>query len=370
MGAFYQYLAEQRAGATNRLEQHGAAFVRALLEKGTHFDAVRHAMGASSTEAVLNALRDFYVALYVREKANSAALPYRFRILDEITAHDQQAGSGTGLPSWGTAPTVERTLVAGVALQLAEDDLGGPDGIESTEGGVYEVTLPVGVTEVRLTVEDHPDIPIGPRAYERIRLGFVPVNGTNQVAIDPGMFRLGPEIGKRDSYDVPVVGMTKLAIAVINGHQRGDWKITVETRAGAPAITLDPVSAVAQDEVSGGILAFVHPSVGGVPSRALPTRSYGASIDGSPAIVRTTYDLDGTQMILVKPVGTLAVGAHTLELTYGTDSASRVFQAETGGGGQLAPSANAPSAVESSAAASSTATGSLLTCNVDPMAAE
>ncbi len=351
VAAFYQYLAEQRAGATNHLEQHGAAFMRALIEEGTHFDAVRHAMGASSSEAVLDALRDFYVTLYVREKANASALPFRFRILDEITAHDQQAATGSGLPRWGALTTPSPTLPAAGTLVLDELDLGGSEGIGSTEGGVYDVSLPAGATEVRLTVEDHPDTPIGLIPFERMRLGFVPVNASNQVAIDPGMFQLGPAIGGSDTYDVPVVGMTALAIAVVNGHYRGDWKITVETRVGAPAVTMDAVPTVGQDDLPGGIQAFVHPSVDGVASHGLPTRSYSATIDGSFAIVSSTFDLAGTQMLFVKPIGALAVGPHTLTIAYGSSSASRTFQVQTGGGGTHAPVAMAGSSLRASSAA-------------------
>ncbi|HEY3165456.1 MAG TPA: hypothetical protein VGJ71_13905, partial [Candidatus Limnocylindrales bacterium] len=359
VGGFYEYLSEQRAGPTNELEQNGAQFIRDLISEGTHLGAVAQATGATSEEAVLDALRDYYVMLYVHKRANSSVLPFRFRILDEITAFGQPAGTGSGVPSWEVITPFGETLTTGVPLVLSEANF--PGGLRSTDGGMYEIGLPAGSTEVRITVQDHPDVLAGRQRLERLRLGYVPLNGADQATIDPGMFKLGPPIRKTEFSDVPVVGMAKLGIAVINGRQQGDYKITVETRAGAAGITMDPVSAVAQDEVGAGVQAFVHPTVGGVPSRGLPTRSYTAKIDGATVTVASTFDLSGTQMLLVKPNGPLALGAHTLEVGYGTASASRTFQVEGAGGGQSVEAATDGAGPAAIAAPESSTTGDLFT---------
>lgn len=336
VAAFYEYLAE-RFGDTGlpTLEQRAADMARSLYTGPVHLAGVRDAIGASTTGAVFDTLRDFYVTAYVRRAPNQGGLPLRLRVLDETTAYGQPIGTGPTPPSWGS---VQKTVSQDAVSPTQDVQIANPS-LDPTKGIVYEVPLAPGLSEVRVTVRDHPNGYVflkGSPLQDRLRLGFVPV-AAGSVAIDPAFFRTGPAPTTSETYDIPVVGMDKLGIAVVAGRQKGDYEITIEARSGTPGLTMDPIADVADADQARGIPLFVVPSLGGVGSRGLPANVFSATVDGVSAAVTAAFDLQGRYLLFVKPAASLAVGSHTVTVRYGTATASRTVEITTSGGGGNAP---------------------------------
>lgn len=332
---FYDYLGERfGTGPADHQEQRVAEFAGDLVDV-SGLGGVARAMGKRSSLDVVDALRDFLVALYVRKSPNWSQLPPRLRILDEIVLHDQPLPP---LQNTGPNPALNWGDVA-TTLGVQANDTPVSDTLDAASAKLYEVTIPGGTPEVRVTIVDDSGPIIAGRAGIRygtpLRLGFAPVTSQGDVVIDPAFFKTGPVVGQSAYTDIPVAGMAKLGIAVV-GLSRANFTIRVTPRPGPAGITLSAVSPVTQAHLDQGLEVLAHPTMAGVPSRGLPKSAYTATIDGTTEAVTGAFDAGSTQVLFVALPSSLAVGTHTVELTYGTASSAASFDVVAGGGGTLA----------------------------------
>jgi hypothetical protein len=353
LAGFFQYLGERYGTPSlSNLEARVAEFDRRLYTGPTTLNGMAAAMGATSPTQVVNALRDFYLALYVRQAANATSLPARFRILDETTLHGAAPSYAQPDPalSWGTL---------GFSHLILESQYPYVDTatLAPTAAKVYEAVVPSSAALLKVTIADTSTRQVVnagrfvmPGVNDSLRLGFVGKTGTSgdQVVLDPTTQQVGPSVGRTITYTIPAAGRTKIGIIAVAGRSPSRFTMTVEAVTGSVGLSIDPVGSVA---AGSSVLAFVHPFVGSVPARLQPLSAYTATIDGAPAQVTASFDLVARQMLFVRPGSTLATGNHTLTLTFqlGTQvaTASQTFEVTAGGGGLLAAlAASAPVAID------------------------
>lgn len=334
VAAFFTYLGERFGDqAQQNLEQRVGAMLRAIYA-GQHAAGVYEAIGRR--ESVIAALRDFLVTAYVREAGNKNALPQAYRILDEITAHGQTAGSGSGLPSWGALPTIpaQPPLVsASTPVTLANQTL------SAYSGRVYQAGLAAGLESVRVTVTDHrhafnrwSTVSSDPLALAFVSSAGFTGPGSGSVVLDPALRRVGPAAGASQDYDVTISGKDRLAVVVATGGTPGDYDITIAART--PGLTLDTVVPVTTQDEAGGIELIARATLDGAPAHGVTASSFTASINGTSVPVTAAFELGytGTYLVFVVPNPLLTAGSYPLTLRYGSAAAQGTVVITNGGG--------------------------------------
>jgi hypothetical protein len=301
---FLQYLGE-RYGTRTPLEARVAEFIRATYRGGSRLAGLASATSRTETQ-VVDALRDFYVALYTREASNATSLAHRYRILDETTlsgASPTFEAPDPGL-SWGVLnPGPPKVVPFSESASL-----------EATAAAVYELPVAPGTSQLRVTI--HAQHVGGRTPNDRLRLAFVPktdASGSENVITEWLSVLTGPGVGKTSEYELPAAGLSKLGVIAVAGTTKATYTIDVSALSGPAGLTIDDVGTVIAGH---SIPVFVHPTVGGIGARKQPLSAFSATIDGSPATVTAIFDQGSKAKLHVRSATVLSAGTHALVVTY------------------------------------------------------
>src|SRR4029079_93886 len=158
--------------AQPKLEARVAKFLHRVAsdENSYQLQSYGNAMGASPDE-VLDALRDFYLALFIRERAHPASLLDRLRILDETTSSGQAPSSGPVLPGQSGGP-FDLTSEDVPWKSPIHADLPPTSVVVDTTGGLVAELVPAsGVKVIRVTIANTSGVVTG--SNDLVRVGFV-----------------------------------------------------------------------------------------------------------------------------------------------------------------------------------------------------
>lgn len=336
---FFQYLGERFGTQTQAdLEARVAEFNRRIYldDASDVLESIANAIGGSRAD-VLDALRDYYLTLYVRQAANAISLPSRLRILDETTSHlDTTPSYGAPIPgqSWGELKLggdpnhVEWN--APITANIASTDVELP----KTHGLVLGFTPAANTAAIQVTITN--TSVAEPNVNDVIRLGFAGIGGANhdQAVVSPASFELGPLVGNTQTYMIPAAGLSRVGLVIVGGASDSSFRLKVDFVLGSLALSVDGVVPVTTSDDS--VVVHAHASVGSFAARYMPADVFTASIDGVGASVKSTFDLSVAQSLVIVPGAPLSAGSHTLSVTFtlgaGTATASTTFNVTAGGG--------------------------------------
>jgi hypothetical protein len=334
---FFQYLGERFGSQVQtNLEARVAEFDRRLYvdDAADVMQSLANAIGGSKAD-VLDALRDFYLTLYVRQAANASSLPDRLRILDETTLHGQspsRAAPVAGL-SWGDV------LRGGDPdhpewKELITGSIGSTDvQLPKTRGLLLELAPAANTAAIEVTITNTSRA--RPNINLPVRVGFAGMGGSNhdQVVISPASFEVGPNFGSTQTYMIPAAGLSQVGLVIVAGSSDASFRLKIDYVSGTPALS---IAAVVQGTTSDdSVVALVNANVDSFAARFLAPGAFTASIDGLNAQVKATFDLRSFQMLSIVPGQSLSAGTHSLALTFrlgnATASASMTFNVSSGG---------------------------------------
>jgi PKD repeat protein/uncharacterized protein YegL len=323
VGAIFQYWGERfGVQAEDDLEARVAGFLREMTEAG--------GLGSAPYEAATGinafaALRDFWVAAYVRELSG---IPNAYRILDEEYPTGEPYTPGG---PQGTSPSVgyPDVLVAVDDSESLATASFTEQSLDSGRGRIYEVTsLPPGTNLVSVSLNIDPTGLVGDGD---LHVAAVPTSATSAVVGPRNFWRTSIWAGPQ-SQIVGVGGFDTLGIVLAAaGDMPHDLVVTdvnydlvVTDVSGTPDIDIiTPTTAAPRAIGTPGELqeftVVVEPTIDGAPVPGeLGASNFSVAIGGDPAAGVEAVPIDGGERyeLHVQPPATLGAGFHDLAVTF------------------------------------------------------
>ena len=309
-GLIFQYWAERFEPIRDPdLEKRLAIFLNRLISApGDRILSYRFAL----LQDPFDALREFFIAAYVRDFPNVALEQPQYVFLDEDRDEDGDPG-GRDLPALAIAPDLQNDLAGGPVAFMNQE-------LQDGQGAVYQVDLPAGADQVRVSL-DH----LAGGLATPVRLAFLPLDlnpddSPFRVTVRRDLMTFGPNAGFTKPTLVPVFGKERIAVVVVASEQDARYNLRIELANRGPIQILSPTTAVPlriQEGRQASVDLVVSPSINGVVPPGLGPQHFFVQIGGRQSTVqRAEFNTDRyTLSVLVEPG--LAVGAHDVRVTFG-----------------------------------------------------
>ena len=298
----FQYLGERFGDASlPTLEDRVAGFLRQLYSNFGPFDgsgwrSATDAIGADGEGQLVDAIRDYYVALIAHLGANAGDLPDRFRILDEVVPHGAEPG-----PAPVAWPELIPTSMSGPETWVQQPG--------TTHVAQIAVTSGQSILHFSLRQAD--------ARGTAARLAFVPVAsiaGEDSYLVRAENMKTGPKAGGALDYAVDVAGMDRVIVVSVAGSDAQTSEASFSFDTGSPALTIAPIASV----MTGRQVAVQATiSVSSTPVRLIDPSALSATVDSGPATIGSLHDTaSGAQVLVVGVAADLQPGTHALQIHY------------------------------------------------------
>lgn len=274
---------------------------------------------------IYDALRDFYIAAYVRRAANVAGQAGPLSIYRFLDEEDLRAATPTAAyPPLATQPALD--LATGSKTVTHDRS----DPVRASGPEIYELTLPVNASKVRVSIDAIETGGVGPMNWfpgtSPVHIAFVKAqNGQPDQrtgAVDVGPFTLGPRPDQGELVKtIDVAGHSRLGVIVVASDDDAAFTIRFDLETGAPDLSIvhptptTPARVVA-GSASQGVLVSTLPTIAGVPAVGLDRSSFTARIGTTPATVTGVVASGNRWVMVLDPQTPLAAGTYSLSVTF------------------------------------------------------
>jgi hypothetical protein len=327
--AVFQYWGERFGDPAASMAEQVARWYMRLVQSPSLIPPLDPDVGLSVMAEVLapndlyDALRDFYVAAYGRRADNvfgQSGPGAKYRFLDE-----------EDVPLSAPYPNLDRTDTGDLAAGPVTFTVEASNPLKRAAANVYEINVPSGTSEVRVSFEAQPTGGIGPFNWfpgtSPARLAFIPFAPDPDPGLTIGTVDLDhlyhgprPDQGALEK-TVPVGGRSKIGIVVIASQDDAAYTLTVTRVVGTADLailspTTNEPAQVAADSSDQSIVASVRPTVAGAVPPGLGISSFIAHVGATQAAVTAVVPVGDHYLVLLDPETPLGAGTYPLEITY------------------------------------------------------